>query len=61
MQALRERFGRGLVTQTILEAVVSIAAALGAEVIEKHFTLDRSMDGPDHKASVDPVDFKGNS
>lgn len=30
------------------------AVALGATVIEKHFTLDRSMDGPDHKASLEP-------
>lgn len=30
------------------------AAALGAEVIEKHFTLDRKMEGPDHKASLEP-------
>jgi N,N'-diacetyllegionaminate synthase len=34
---------------------VSIAAAaLGATVIEKHFTLDRNMEGPDHKASLEP-------
>lgn len=30
------------------------AAALGATVIEKHFTLDRNMEGPDHKASLEP-------
>jgi N,N'-diacetyllegionaminate synthase len=34
------------------------AVALGATVIEKHFTLDRSLPGPDHKASVDPADLK---
>lgn len=33
------------------------AVALGAEVIEKHFTLDKNMDGPDHGASLDPVEF----
>ena len=37
---------------------VSIAAvALGAEIIEKHFTLDKSMEGPDHKASLDPMEL----
>jgi N,N'-diacetyllegionaminate synthase len=30
------------------------AVALGARVIEKHFTLDRNMEGPDHKASLEP-------
>lgn len=34
------------------------AAALGAEVIEKHFTLSRSMEGPDHKASLEPDELK---
>ena len=38
---------------------VSIAAVtLGAEVIEKHFTLDRNMEGPDHIASMEPYEFK---
>ena len=38
---------------------VSIAAvALGAEVIEKHFTLDKNMEGPDHKASLEPSELK---
>ena len=35
-----------------------IAVAIGACVIEKHFTLDKSMEGPDHKASLDPVELK---
>jgi len=34
------------------------AAALGASVIEKHFTLDRSLPGPDHKASLEPDELK---
>jgi len=34
------------------------AAALGASVIEKHFTLDKSMQGPDHKASLEPDELK---
>ena len=38
---------------------VSIAAvALGATVIEKHFTLDKNMEGPDHKASLEPDELK---
>lgn len=34
------------------------AAALGAAVIEKHFTLDKNMEGPDHKASLEPYELK---
>lgn len=34
------------------------AAALGASVIEKHFTLDKNMEGPDHKASLEPDELK---
>ena len=34
------------------------AIALGAKYIEKHFTLDRNLPGPDHKASLEPVEFK---
>ena len=34
------------------------AAALGAAVIEKHFTLDRNMEGPDHKASLEPKELQ---
>ena len=34
------------------------AVALGATVIEKHFTLDRNMEGPDHKASLEPGELK---
>lgn len=34
------------------------AVALGAEVIEKHFTLDKTMEGPDHRASLEPEELK---
>lgn len=34
------------------------SVALGATVVEKHFTLDKSMPGPDHKASLDPTELK---
>lgn len=51
-EKLGVRVGYSDHTQGIEVAVA--AAALGAEVIEKHFTLDRNMDGPDHKASLEP-------
>lgn len=38
-------------------AVPIAAVALGAQVIEKHFTLDRTLSGPDHKASLEPRDL----
>lgn len=34
------------------------AVAMGASVIEKHFTLDKTMAGPDHKASIEPVELE---
>ena len=34
------------------------AVAMGAEIIEKHFTLDKNMEGPDHKASLEPQELK---
>jgi len=40
-----------------IEAAVA-AVALGAKVIEKHFTLSRNMEGPDHKASLEPHELK---
>ena len=37
---------------------VSLAAvALGAEIIEKHLTLDKTLEGPDHMASLEPNEF----
>lgn len=48
----------GYSDHTIGIEVPIAAVALGAEVIEKHFTLDRNMEGPDHKASLEPVELK---
>jgi N,N'-diacetyllegionaminate synthase len=56
MQTMREEFGleTGYSDHTRgIEAPIA-AAALGAGIIEKHFTLDRNMEGPDHKASLEP-------
>ncbi len=39
-------------------SVAIAAAALGAEIIEKHLTLDKNMKGPDHKASLEPEEFR---
>lgn len=35
-----------------------MAVSLGAEIIEKHFTLDKNMEGPDHRASLEPLELK---
>ena len=56
MQDLYQQFALpvGFSDHTLgIEADIA-AAALGARVIEKHFTLDKTMDGPDHKASLEP-------
>ena len=39
-------------------AVSLAAVALGAVVVEKHFTLDRQMEGPDHSASLEPAELR---
>ena len=56
METLREQFQVpvGLSDHSVGIEVPIAAAALGATVIEKHFTLDRNMTGPDHKASIEP-------
>lgn len=52
--AFGECYNIGLSDHTEGIAIPLAAAALGAVVIEKHFTLNRSMDGPDHRASIEP-------
>lgn len=56
MQAITEEFGLpvGLSDHTTSTSIAAAAVALGATVIEKHFTLDRSLPGPDHVASLEP-------
>ena len=60
MDALRKEFGVevGYSDHTKGIEVPIAAVALGATVIEKHFTLDRNMEGPDHKASLEPDELK---
>lgn len=60
MITMKERFGCdiGLSDHSMGIEVPIAAVALGATVIEKHFTLDRDMEGPDHKASVEPDELK---
>lgn len=48
----------GYSDHTMGTEVLVAAVALGAEVIEKHFTLDRNMEGPDHPASLEPHELK---
>ena len=56
MKTLRDAFGVevGYSDHTQGIEVPIAAVAIGATVIEKHFTLDRTMEGPDHKASLEP-------
>ncbi|MDD5103152.1 MAG: N-acetylneuraminate synthase family protein [Candidatus Peribacteraceae bacterium] len=56
METLRQEFHVpvGYSDHTEGVAVALTAAALGAQVLEKHFTLDRSLPGPDHAASLEP-------
>jgi sialic acid synthase SpsE len=48
----------GYSDHTLGTEIAVAAVALGASVIEKHFTLDRNMEGPDHKASLEPIELK---
>lgn len=60
MLALKRAFKTrvGYSDHTLGTAVPIAAVALGAEIIEKHFTLDKRMNGPDHQASLEPPELK---
>jgi N-acetylneuraminate synthase/N,N'-diacetyllegionaminate synthase len=60
MTTLRAAFGFdvGYSDHTLGIEIPVAAVALGAAVIEKHFTLDTAMEGPDHGASLNPADFQ---
>lgn len=60
METMRNAFNLpvGLSDHTQGVVVPIAAVALGASVIEKHFTLDRNFSGPDHKASLEPDELK---
>jgi N,N'-diacetyllegionaminate synthase len=60
MQTIQAAFGVkvGYSDHTQGIEVPIAAVAMGASVIEKHFTLDRTMEGPDHKASLEPEELK---
>lgn len=59
MNTIAEKTGKmvGYSDHTSGIEVPIAAVALGAVVIEKHFTLDKNMEGPDHKASLDPEEL----
>jgi len=59
MQSLRAAFGVDVGYSDHTQGIeVAIAAvAMGASVIEKHFTLDRTLPGPDHQASLEPAEL----
>ncbi len=56
---MRERFGlvTGLSDHTIDNTTAVTSVALGASIIEKHFTLDRNGGGPDDSFSLEPADL----
>jgi N,N'-diacetyllegionaminate synthase len=60
MQTIQREFGVavGYSDHTLGIEVDIAAVALGASVIEKHFTLDKTMSGPDHVASLEPKELK---
>ncbi|MEO1696065.1 MAG: N-acetylneuraminate synthase [Planctomycetota bacterium] len=60
MDVLRDAFGLrvGFSDHTLGTAVAIAAVGRGATTIEKHFTLDRTLEGPDHAASLEPAELR---
>lgn len=60
METMRNTFRLpvGFSDHTVGVEVAIAAAALGAQLLEKHFTLDKKMPGPDHQASIEPDELK---
>jgi len=59
LNGLKQKFGLpvGFSDHSLGNVAAIGAVAIGATVVEKHITLDRGLEGPDHKASSDPVEF----
>ena len=60
MQTIKDKFGIavGYSDHTLGIEVDIAAVAMGASIIEKHFTLDKELEGPDHKASLGPNELR---
>ena len=60
IKTMRERFNclTGYSDHTLGDHIPVAAVVLGAKLIEKHFTMDKSLDGPDHSFAMEPHEFK---
>ena len=60
LKTLKDRFNLdvGYSDHTVGLEIAFMAVAMGASIIEKHFTLDKKLQGPDHKASLDVAELK---
>jgi len=60
MKTLKQAFQVpvGFSDHTLSTIIPAVATAIGARIIEKHFTLDKNLPGPDHKASLEPKELK---